>query len=163
MTPPPQLDELLRTAHGDLQFGMVAEAAHHLRQAASLAPDDPRYVATVERTWEVLGRGEGLLMRYRAADDFGDPSSAFTICCFWGVKALIHIGQIDRARAAFERLLADRNHLGLLGEDLHLTTRRQLGNFPQAYSHLALIDTAMALGDATSGWDDDALIGHAAF
>lgn len=128
-----------------------------------LAPDDPRYVATVERTWEVLGRGEGLLMRYRAADDFGDPSSAFTICCFWGVKALIHIGQIDRARAAFERLLADRNHLGLLGEDLHLTTRRQLGNFPQAYSHLALIDTAMALGDATSGWDDDALIGHAAY
>lgn len=128
-----------------------------------LAPDDPRYVATVERTWEVLGRGEGLLMRYRAADDFGDPSSAFTICCFWGVKALIHIGQIDRARAAFERLLADRNHLGLLGEDLHLTTRRQLGNFPQAYSHLALIDTAMAFGDATSGWDDDALIGQAAY
>ena len=70
---------------------------------------------------------------------------------------------VGKAEAAFERLLADRNHLGLLGEDLHLTTRRQLGNFPQAYSHLALIDTAMALGDATSGWDDDALIGHAAF
>ncbi|MCX4240239.1 glycoside hydrolase family 15 protein [Paraliomyxa miuraensis] len=118
-----------------------------------LPPDDPRYVATVERAWELLGRGEGLLMRYRSADDFGEPSSAFTICCFWGVKALVHIGQIDRARAAFERLLVDCNHMGLLSEDLHITSRRQLGNFPQAYSHLALIDTALALADAT-GWDD---------
>jgi len=114
-----------------------------------LAADDPRYVATVERTWEVLGRGEGLLMRYRAADDFGEPHSAFTICCFWGVRALVYIGQIERARAAFDRLLSDRNHVGLLGEDLHLTTRRQLGNFPQAYSHLALIETALALAAAT--------------
>ena len=118
-----------------------------------LEPSDPRYVATVERTWEILGRGEGLMMRYRTPDDFGEPRSAFTICCFWGVKALIHIGQVDRARSAFERLLGDCNHLGLLAEDLDVGSRRQLGNFPQAYSHLALIDCAMALADAT-GWSE---------
>lgn len=126
-----------------------------------LAPNDPRYIATVERTWELLGRGEGLLMRYRAPDDFGKPHSAFTICCFWGVKALVNIGQLDRARAAFDRLLAARNHVGLLSEDLHLKSRRQLGNFPQAYSHLALIDTALALEDAI-GWHEPDLVEQAA-
>ena len=127
-----------------------------------IEPDDPRFVATVERTWELLGRGEGLLMRYRAPDDFGEPSSAFTICCFWGVKALIQIGQVERARRLFERLLQDRNHLGLLAEDLHLTTRRQLGNFPQAYSHLALVDAALAFADRTGWHDPDELVDRAA-
>ncbi|MCA9619634.1 MAG: glycoside hydrolase family 15 protein [Myxococcales bacterium] len=116
-----------------------------------LPADDPRFVATVRRTWDILGRGDGLLMRYRAPDDFGDPTSAFTICCFWGVKALVLIGEVDRARSIFERLLEARNHMGLLAEDLDIVSRRQLGNFPQAYSHLALIDSALALGDA-KGW-----------
>jgi GH15 family glucan-1,4-alpha-glucosidase len=109
-----------------------------------LTPTDPRFVATVERTMESLGR-DGLLYRYRNHDDFGEPRSAFTVCSFWLVKALASMGRRRRARELFEQLLANANPLGLYGEDLDFGTRRQLGNFPQAYSHLALIDCALAL------------------
>ncbi|MEZ6036210.1 MAG: glycoside hydrolase family 15 protein [Planctomycetota bacterium] len=109
-----------------------------------LPPDDPRFVATVERTLEHLGR-DGLLYRYRNADDFGTPSSAFTVCSFWMVKALTQIGRRSEARSMFDALLAAANPKGLFAEDLDFATRRQLGNFPQAYSHLALIDCALAL------------------
>jgi GH15 family glucan-1,4-alpha-glucosidase len=107
--------------------------------------DDSKFIATVESTWASLGFGDGLLMRYKNKDDFGEPHSAFTICCFWGVKALAQIGKVDEARKHFEQLLSDANHLGLLAEDLEIKSRRQLGNFPQAYSHLALIDAALEL------------------
>lgn len=145
-------------------YGSEALDASNLLMAdyGFCAPDDPQYVATVHKTWEDLGRGEGLLMRYQAADDFGEPTSAFTVCCFWGVKALIHIGEYGRARAAFERLLEDTNHLGLLAEDLDVNNRRQLGNFPQAYSHLALIDTALALDDLEKRNGGENLLEHAA-
>jgi GH15 family glucan-1,4-alpha-glucosidase len=63
------------------------------------------------------------------------------------VKALATIGARDEARGLFEQLLACANPKGLYGEDLDFTTRRQLGNFPQAYSHLALIDCALLLGE----------------
>jgi GH15 family glucan-1,4-alpha-glucosidase len=109
-----------------------------------LPPTDPRFIATVERTQTDLGR-DGLLYRYRNRDDFGLPRSAFTVCSFWLVKALASIGRRRAARELFEELLAAANPHGLFGEDLDFETRRQLGNFPQAYSHLALIDCALAL------------------
>ena len=109
-----------------------------------LAPTDPRFVSTVERTEQELGR-DGLLYRYKNHDDFGLPGSAFTACSFWLVKALALIGRRQRARELFEELLASANPHGLFGEDLDFATRRQLGNFPQAYSHLALIDCALEL------------------
>ncbi len=115
-----------------------------LAEYGFLAPNDPRFVATVERTIAELGR-DGLLYRYKSRDDFGEPESAFTVCSFWLVKALATIGQRRRARALFEELLRSANPHGLYGEDLDFRTRRQLGNFPQAYSHLALIDCALAL------------------
>jgi GH15 family glucan-1,4-alpha-glucosidase len=115
-----------------------------LAEYGFLSPTDPRFVATVERTQASLGR-DGLLYRYRNRDDFGEPRSAFTVCSFWLVKALASMGRRRQARELFEQLLAAANPLGLYGEDLDFTTRRQLGNFPQAYSHLALIDCALAL------------------
>lgn len=107
-------------------------------------PKDPRFVATVERTLEELCE-DGLLYRYRNHDDFGRPRSAFTVCSFWMVKALISIGRRKDARRMFEELLRAANRHGLYGEDLDFATRRHLGNFPQAYSHLALIDCALDL------------------
>lgn len=109
-----------------------------------IEPTDPRYVATVERTLEELCV-DGLLYRYRNSDDFGAPRSAFTVCSFWMVKALISIGRSSEARTLFEQLLKAANGHGLFGEDLDFATRRHLGNFPQAYSHLALIDCALDL------------------
>jgi len=115
-------------------------------------PDDPRFIATVQKTQEDLGRA-GLLYRYRGQDDFGEPTSAFTICSFWLAKALVRIGRVDEGQKLFEELIDCTNHVGLMAEDLTFEGRRQLGNFPQAYSHLAMVDTALAI-NAARGWTE---------
>ncbi len=109
-----------------------------------IAPSDPKFIATVERSQKELCI-DGLMFRYRNCDDFGTPESAFTVCSFWLVKALASIGRREEARTLFESLLRAANGHGLYGEDLDFRTRRHLGNFPQAYSHLALIDCALVL------------------
>ncbi|MDH5833830.1 glycoside hydrolase family 15 protein [Luteimonas kalidii] len=109
-----------------------------------LAPDDPRYVATVDAIGRDLRRGDALF-RYVAPDDFGEPETSFTICTFWYIDALAATGRVDEARAMFERLLARRNHLGLLSEDLAFDDGEAWGNFPQTYSHVGLIIAAMRL------------------
>jgi GH15 family glucan-1,4-alpha-glucosidase len=99
-----------------------------------------------KKTVEAVGRelsNDGLLYRYKSKDDFGLPSSSFTICTFWYINSLVKIGKVEQAQMEFERLLSYSNHLGLFSEDIDFKTRRLLGNFPQAYSHLALIETAM--------------------
>ena len=94
------------------------------------------------------------MFRYRNQDDFGCPSSAFTVCSFWLVKSLCLIGRKEEARAMFEDLMACANHLGLFSEDLDFKSRRLLGNFPQGYSHLALIDAAILLSETQVEKDD---------
>jgi alpha,alpha-trehalase len=103
---------------------------------------DSRYINTVKTTQAKLCR-DGLMYRYRNRDDFGLPSSSFTICTFWMIQALFKIGEKEEAENIFKRLLTYSNHLGLFSEDIDFNTKRLLGNFPQAYSHLALIETAM--------------------
>jgi GH15 family glucan-1,4-alpha-glucosidase len=85
------------------------------------------------------------MYRYKNPDDFGKPKSAFTVCTFWMIKSLWQIGEKETAQKMFDDVLKHSNHLGLLSEDMDFETKRLLGNFPQAYSHLALIDTAIAL------------------
>ncbi len=103
---------------------------------------DPRFVSTVHATERELCHN-GLLFRYKNKDDFGTPSSSFTICTFWFINSLYKIGEKEKAVKMFDQLLSYSNHLGLFSEDLDFETKRLLGNFPQAYSHLALIETAM--------------------
>lgn len=103
---------------------------------------DPRFVSTVIATERELCHN-GLLFRYKNQDDFGIPSSSFTICTFWFINSLYKIGEREKAKKMFDQLLSYSNHLGLFSEDLDFETKRLLGNFPQAYSHLALIETAM--------------------
>jgi GH15 family glucan-1,4-alpha-glucosidase len=102
---------------------------------------DPKYVSTVKVTREKLCRN-GLMYRYKNKDDFGKPSSSFTICTFWLINSLYKIGEKDEAEKLFKQLLSYSNHLGLFSEGIDFETKRLLGNFPQAYSHLALIETA---------------------
>jgi GH15 family glucan-1,4-alpha-glucosidase len=102
-------------------------------------------VSTVRKIREVLCR-DGLMFRYMDDDDFGTPTSSFTVCSFWMVKALWQIGEKAEAEQMFNQLLGYSNHLGLLSEDLDIKTKEMLGNFPQGYSHLALIDCALTLG-----------------
>lgn len=103
---------------------------------------NPRYIATVKAVERELCH-EGLVFRYKNEDDFGIPSSSFTVCTFWYINSLYKIGEHEKAIHLFNQLLTHSNHLGLYSEDLDFKTKRLLGNFPQAYCHLALIDVVM--------------------
>jgi len=111
-----------------------------------ISANDPRYVSTVLQIQNDL-ENNGLMYRYRNNDDFGKPKSAFTICSFWLINSLYKIGRKEEAIQKFEALIGHANHLGLFSEDIDFETRHLLGNFPQAYSHLALIETAITLMD----------------
>lgn len=89
-----------------------------------------------------LHAGEGLFYRYMHVDDFGKPETTFLICAFWYVEALTCVGRIDEALTYFEKLMTYSNHLGLLSEDVMASDGSMWGNFPQAYSHVGLLNAA---------------------
>jgi GH15 family glucan-1,4-alpha-glucosidase len=105
---------------------------------------DPRWVSTVRKCEEALCR-DGFVFRYTNADDYGKPKSAFIPASLWMAKALYTIGEKERAVELLERVLSIANHVGLLSEDADVATAEMLGNFPQAYSHMAVINTANLL------------------
>src|SRR5690606_32832767 len=109
----------------------------------------PRYVSTVKAIEKELLR-DGLMYRYKNRDDFGLPSSSFTICSFWFINSLYKIGEKKKAIQYFDQILSYSNHLGLFSEDIDFETKHLLGNFPQAYSHLALIQTAINISGGIS-------------
>jgi GH15 family glucan-1,4-alpha-glucosidase len=113
-------------------------------------PDDPRFVSTVRVAGERLRQGQ-YLFRYREADDFGTPENAFNICTFWYINALAAIGHKDEARGLFENMLARCNHLGMLSEDLDPATGELWGNYPQTYSMVGIINSAVRL---SISWED---------
>lgn len=115
-----------------------------------VAPHDARFVSTVETLGRLLRRGDYLL-RYAEEDDFGHPASAFGVCTFWYIDALAAIGRVTEARELFELMLARRNRLGLLSEDIDPLSGELWGNFPQTYSMVGLINSAMRL---SRRWDD---------
>ena len=109
-----------------------------------LPSDDERFVSTVHKLSEVLGRGP-FMLRYEEADDFGVPEVGFNVCAFWRIDALARIGEVEQARRLFEELLSARNHLGLMSEDTSFASGEGWGNFPQTYSMVGIINGAMRL------------------
>jgi GH15 family glucan-1,4-alpha-glucosidase len=110
-----------------------------------LPPDDERVRATVLAIGEELTE-DGLVLRYRTEetdDGLGGREGTFLICSFWLVSAFCEIGELDRARKLCERLLGYASPLGLYAEEIDPETGRHLGNFPQAFTHLALINAVM--------------------
>ncbi|MGW3514504.1 glycoside hydrolase family 15 protein [Streptomyces hydrogenans] len=111
-----------------------------------LPGDDKRFIGTVEAVQRELGTDDGFLLRYRThagevgPDGFAGEEGRFLICTGWLAEALARIGRPDDARTALASLLAVRNGLGLLSEEYDPATGRQLGNFPQAFSHIAHLD-----------------------
>jgi GH15 family glucan-1,4-alpha-glucosidase len=117
-----------------------------------VSADDPRFrgtVAAIERELLV----DGFVRRYdpgRTDDGLGEGEGVFLACSFWIADAYAMTGRVDEAKTLFQRLLGLRNELGLLAEEYDPRHRRMLGNFPQAYSHVALIETAKRLGTLSS-------------
>ena len=110
-----------------------------------LPPDDPRIRATVIAIADELTEN-GLVLRYRVGetdDGFASEEGTFTICSFWLVSALVEIGELARARGLCERLLSFASPLALYAEEIDAGSGRHLGNFPQAFTHLALINAVM--------------------
>jgi GH15 family glucan-1,4-alpha-glucosidase len=124
-------------------------------QMGFLPPDDPRVVGTVDAIREELGH-EGLVRRYGAdhltaatasVDGLPGGEATFLVCSFWLADALHLTGRTEEARELFERLVGLVNDVGLLAEEYDPVAKRQLGNFPQAFSHVGLVGTALALFD----------------
>jgi GH15 family glucan-1,4-alpha-glucosidase len=109
---------------------------NYLDPASKRAKD---HLAALEK--ELKG-ANGLFYRYLYKDDFGKPKSTFLICAFWYVEALATVGRMDDALKEFENLLQFSNHLLLFSEDVDEETGSQWGNFPQAYSHVGLMNAA---------------------
>jgi pentatricopeptide repeat protein len=130
---------------GDVEAGLLLMA-----EVGFLPAEDPRFAGTVKEVERRLRRGRHLF-RYAAADDFGVPSNAFNICTFWYIDALARLGRADEARELFEHMLACRNHVGLLSEDIEPETGELWGNYPQTYSLVGIINAAMHL---SRGWED---------
>jgi GH15 family glucan-1,4-alpha-glucosidase len=121
-----------------------------------LPANDPRIVSTVEAIRHELSV-DGLLLRYRSQDEQrvdGLPAGegVFLACSFWLVEVLAMQGRLDEAQALFDRLLSLRNDLGLLSEEYDPQAGMQLGNFPQAFTHLALVEAALTLDQRRSPW-----------
>ena len=121
-----------------------------LNEIGFLAADDPRFAGTVAAVEKTLRHGDHIF-RYATADDLGVPQTSFNICTFWYIDALAALGRAEEARDLFEKMLACRNHLGLLSEDLDPVTGELWGNFPQTYSMVGLVNAAMRLSKT---WED---------
>jgi GH15 family glucan-1,4-alpha-glucosidase len=119
-----------------------------------LPADDPRIVGTVRAIEQRLIKG-GFVLRYEQPDSDTDGlppgEGAFLACSFWYVDVLVMQGRTREARAMFERLIGLCNDVGLLAEEYDPVAKRMLGNFPQAFSHIALVNSAYALAEGLKG------------
>jgi GH15 family glucan-1,4-alpha-glucosidase len=113
-----------------------------------LPPTDPRMGSTVEAIATRLTDERGFVYRYRAADGLAGEEGTFAVCTFWLVQCLAELGELERARRLFEHLIGFVNDVGLLSEELDAVTGELLGNFPQAFTHIGLINAAWAIARA---------------
>jgi alpha,alpha-trehalase len=113
-----------------------------------IPPDDPRMRSTVDRIIEQLTDEQGFVYRYHSEDGLAGGEGTFTICTFWLVDNLAMQGRVDEARSLFERLLQHAGRLGLFSEEIDSRSGVALGNYPQAFTHIALINSAINLRKA---------------
>jgi GH15 family glucan-1,4-alpha-glucosidase len=113
-----------------------------------LPADDPRVLATIRAIEENLTDERGLVYRYRSHDGLDGDEGTFLLCTFWLAQALAATGQVARARTVFERAAAFVNDVGLLAEEVDPVSGELLGNFPQAFSHIGLVNAAWAISEA---------------
>ncbi len=134
-------------------FGATALDASNLMMpiVGFLPADDPRVLATLDATQAQLTDGRGLVYRYLTEggdDGLAGGEGTFLLCTFWLAQALALAGRVERAREVFERAVASANDVGLLAEEVDPATGELLGNFPQAFSHIGLVNAAWAIAEA---------------
>ena len=134
-------------------FGSTALDASNLMMAivGFLPADDPRMLRTIDAIEAGLTDERGLVYRYRTTegvDGLAGEEGTFLLCTFWLAQALALSGQVDRATAVFERAAGFVNDVGLLAEEVDQETGELLGNFPQAFSHIGLVNAAWAISQA---------------
>jgi len=117
-----------------------------------LGKTDPKIISTVRNTYKELTRS-GFTFRYISEDDFGQPENAFIVCTFWMINALYLIGEEKKSHEMLENVLKCLNKFKLLSEGVEINSYRLTGNFPQGYSHLALIQTILLL-ETNYNWSD---------
>ena len=113
-----------------------------------LPPDDPRVLSTIDAIAVRLTDEHGLVYRYRAHDGLEGEEGTFLLCTFWLAQAQAMAGRVAQAKETFSRAVRFANDLGLLAEEVDARTRELLGNFPQAFSHIGLVNAAWAIKDA---------------
>jgi GH15 family glucan-1,4-alpha-glucosidase len=116
-----------------------------------LPGDDPKMKATIDATADRLTDERGLVYRYRAHDGLEGDEGTFLLCTFWLAHALALAGEVDRARATFERAITHANDVGLLAEEVDPASGEPIGNYPQAFSHIGLVNAAWAIHEAERG------------
>ena len=112
-----------------------------------LPGDDPRMKATIDAIAERLTDERGLVYRYLAQDGLAGEEGTFLLCTFWLAQALALAGEVDQAVATFERAVSAINDVGLLAEEID-ADGEMIGNFPQAFSHIGLVNAAWAIAQA---------------
>ncbi|MEV5311963.1 MULTISPECIES: glycoside hydrolase family 15 protein [unclassified Streptomyces] len=139
-----------RQAFTQYEDGEVLDAAVLMMPLTKfIAPTDPKWLSTLDALTDELV-SDSLVYRYdpeASPDGLRGDEGTFSICSYWYVEAMVHAGRVDEARLAFEKMLTYANHLGLYAEEISHTGEQQ-GNFPQAFTHLALISAAFNLDRA---------------
>jgi len=113
-----------------------------------LPATDPRMRSTIDAIAERLTDEQGLVYRYRASDGLAGEEGTFLLCTFWLAQAQALAGEVERARATFEQAIVYANDVGLLAEEVDPASGELLGNFPQAFSHIGLVNAAWAISQA---------------
>ena len=113
-----------------------------------LPGDDPRMKATIDATAARLTDDRGLVYRYRTADGLGGEEGTFLLCTFWLAQAQALAGEVDQATATFGRAVAYATDVGLLAEEVDVGGAEMVGNYPQAFSHIGLVNAAWAIAQA---------------
>jgi GH15 family glucan-1,4-alpha-glucosidase len=116
-----------------------------------IAADDPRMLATMRAIEERLTDEHGLVYRYKSHDGLEGEEGTFLLCTFWLAQAQALAGELERAKLTFEKAAGYANDLGLLAEEVDPETKELLGNFPQAFSHIGLVNAAWAIAQAEKG------------
>jgi GH15 family glucan-1,4-alpha-glucosidase len=150
-------DDILKNAWNDEERSFTISYGKKELDAATLMmsyhdfleDDDPRMVSTVKKIKEKLCK-DYLVKRYEIEDDFGKSNTAFTICTFWLIDALYNIGEKKEARKMYKKICERANKFGLFSEGIDIHSKQHRGNFPQAYTHIAMINTSILLSEWSS-------------